>query len=149
KLGIDDSFDLIRIDLEYADRKMALYLIDGFAKDDIMFYLMDRLSKLEEEDIEPNPLEKLLKTHILYIELDKSDDLVDVITMILSGASALVVEGLDKVIIIDARTYPARTPAEPDLERVIRGSRDGYVETIIFNTALTRRRVRDPSLRME
>ena len=35
------------------------------------------------------------------------------------------------------------------MERVVRGSRDGFVETIVFNTALTRRRVRDPSLRME
>jgi stage V sporulation protein AF len=53
------------------------------------------------------------------------------------------------VIIIDARTYPVRGPEEPDLERVVRGPRDGFVETIIFNTALTRRRIRDRTLRME
>src|SRR5690606_38135005 len=47
------------------------------------------------------------------------------------------------------RTYPARNPEEPDVERVVRGSRDGFVETLTFNTALTRRRLRDPSLRME
>lgn len=58
-------------------------------------------------------------------------------------------DGIDEVILIDARTYPVRGPEEPDTERVVRGSRDGYVETIVFNTALTRRRVRDPSLRME
>ena len=149
KLGIDESFDLIRLDLEYAGRKMALFLVDGFAKDDILHYLMNRLSNLEAEDLEPDPLVQLLKKEIPYIEIGESDDLDSVITSILSGASVLIVEGIDKAIIIDARTYPARTPAEPDLERVVRGSRDGYVETIVFNTALTRRRVRDPSLRME
>src|SRR5690606_19738781 len=43
----------------------------------------------------------------------------------------------------------ARSPEEPDIERVVRGSRDGFVETIVFNTALIRRRVRDRSLCME
>lgn len=67
----------------------------------------------------------------------------------MSGPTALVIDGLDKVIVIDARTYPVRGPEEPDTERVVRGSRDGFVETIVFNTALTRRRVRDRTLRME
>ena len=71
------------------------------------------------------------------------------ISGVLSGPTALVIDGIDEVILIDARTYPVRGPQEPDMERVVRGSRDGFVETIVFNTALTRRRVRDPSLRME
>ena len=61
----------------------------------------------------------------------------------MSGPTALVVDGIDEVILIDARTYPVRGPEEPDTERVVRGSRDGFVETIVFNTALTRRRIRD------
>lgn len=69
--------------------------------------------------------------------------------MVLAGPTALVVDGIDKIIMIDARTYPARGPEEPDTERVVRGSRDGFVETLVFNTALTRRRVRDRTLRME
>jgi len=149
RLGVDDSFDVIKLDLEYAEREMALFLIDGFAKDDIMHLLMKFLAKLAPEDLEADTLTKLLKTYIPYIELDQVDDLNEAADLVLGGPSALVVEGIDKIIIIDARTYPSRSPAEPDLERVVRGSRDGYVETIIFNTALTRRRVRDRSLRME
>ena len=38
---------------------------------------------------------------------------------------------------------------EPEDERVLRGSRDGFVETLIFNTALIRRKIRDSHLRME
>src|SRR5690606_36098743 len=92
---------------------------------------------------------KLLKTYLPYIELDQVDDLNQAADTVLAGPTALLVEGINKIIIIDARTYPVRSPGEPDLERVVRGSRDGYVETIVFNTALTRRRVRDRSLRME
>ncbi|SES83691.1 stage V sporulation protein AF [Oceanobacillus limi] len=149
RLGIDDNFDLIHLDVEYAGKNMAMFFVDGFVKDDIMHLLMKLLAKLEPKDLEPDPLTKLIKRYLPYVELDMVDDLNQVTDLVLSGPTALLVEGIDKVIIIDARTYPVRSPGEPDLERVVRGSRDGYVETIVFNTALTRRRVRDRSLRME
>lgn len=149
ELGVGESFDSIHLPLNYADRDMGLFLIDGFAKDKILHYLMKLLADLEPEQLEPDPLLKLMRTYLPYIELSTEDDLDKTVFWVLSGASALVVDGIDKIIIIDARTYPVRSPQEPDLERVTRGPRDGYVETIVFNTALTRRRVRDPSLRME
>ncbi|WP_068671883.1 spore germination protein [Oceanobacillus sp. Castelsardo] len=149
RLAVDESFDLIRLDMEFAGRDMAFFMVDGFAKDDIMHLLMKFLAKLEPEHLDPDPLTKLMKKYIPYIEIDVVDDLNQASDTVLAGPTILIVDGIDKIIVIDARTYPVRSPAEPDLERVVRGSRDGYVETIVFNTALTRRRVRDRSLRME
>ncbi|MCY7993434.1 spore germination protein [Bacillus haynesii] len=149
KLGVDKSFDMIRLDVVYADRDMSLYLVDGFVKDDIMHHLLKNLSRLTPESLEDDPLEKLVKTYIPYIEIDTEDDLDKAAAQVLSGPAVLLADGVDHAIIIDARTYPARNPEEPDNERVVRGSRDGFVETIVFNTALTRRRIRDRSLRME
>lgn len=149
ELGVGKSFDVIQLDLQYAGRSMAMFLIDGFVKDDILHYLMKLLSQLEPDQLEPDPLEKLMQVHLPYVEIDTQKDLDTVIDLVLSGPTALVVEGIDKIIMIDARTYPVRGPQEPDLERVTRGARDGFVETIVFNTSLTRRRVRDKTLRME
>ncbi|GGM31568.1 spore germination protein [Paraliobacillus quinghaiensis] len=149
RLGVEKSFDVVQLDLNYAGMDMAMFLIDGFVKDDILHYVMRFLAELKPEQLEPEPLVKLLKTYIPYVELDTVDDLNVVTDTILAGPTALLIDGLDQVIMIDARTYPVRGLQEPDLERVVRGSRDGYVETIIFNTALTRRRIRDRSLRME
>ncbi|GGC91708.1 spore germination protein [Thalassobacillus devorans] len=148
-LGIEKSFDLIQLDVHYAERNMSLFMVDGFVKDEILNRLMEFLAELESEHLDPEPLENLLKRYIPYVELEQTDDLNDAGDKVLAGPTALVVEGLDVVLLIDARTYPVRGPEEPDLERVTRGSRDGFVETIVFNTALTRRRVRDRSLRME
>ena len=50
---------------------------------------------------------------------------------------------------MDVRTYPARGIDEPDTEKVTRGSRDGFVETMLFNTNLIRRRIRSPRLTFE
>ncbi|MFC0522613.1 spore germination protein [Pontibacillus salicampi] len=150
RMGVDKSFDIIQLDLEYAGRRMAMFMIDGFVKDEILHYLMELLSRLSPEQLEPDPFEKLLRTHLPYVELDYKEDLNEAADWVLAGPTALFVEGMnDKIITIDARTYPVRGPQEPDVERVVRGARDGFVETIIFNTALTRRRVRDRSLRME
>lgn len=148
-LGIGKSFDVIQLDLLYAERDMAVFFIDGFIKDDVFVQIMKLLSGLKAEEISDHPLEKLLRSYIPYVEIDTTDDLQKVADMVLAGPTALIVDGIDKAILIDARTYPARSPEEPDIERVVRGSRDGYVETLVFNTALTRRRIRDRTLRME
>lgn len=149
KLGVGKSFDVIQLDVKYADRDMSLYMIDGFVKDDILHYLMRFLAEQIRDSLEENTLEKLMKTYIPYVEIDTTDDLEKIVDYVLAGPTVLVVDGIEYAIVIDARTYPVRGPEEPDMERVVRGSRDGFVETIVFNTALTRRRVRDPSLRME
>lgn len=61
----------------------------------------------------------------------------------------MMIDGYDSFLTIDCRTYPARGVSEPEKDKVMRGSRDGFVETLIFNTALIRRRIRDPKLVME
>ncbi len=60
--------------------------------------------------------------------------------------TALLIEGFDKVILLDSRTYPQRDTGEPDNDKVLRGSHDGFVETMVLNTALIRRRIRDAAL---
>ena len=149
ELGIDKSFDVIQLDVEYAGRDMALFLVDGFVKDDILLYIMQLLAKLEPGALDGETLKKLVKTYIPYVEVETTDNLDKVADMVLAGPTALAVDGVAEIILIDARTYPVRGPQEPDTERVVRGSRDGFVETLVFNTALTRRRIRDRTLRME
>lgn len=146
---IDTSFDVIHHKLEYGERKFALFFIDGFAKDDMMLQIMKTLEKIEAKELEKDPIEHLVRTFIPYIEVETTEDLEEVIGQVLAGQSAFIVEGCAKAILIDARQYPARNPEEPDIERVVRGPRDGFVETLVFNTALIRRRIRDRSLCME
>lgn len=148
-LGVGKSFDVICRRLHYAGKDFALYFVDGLAKDDILLQIMKHLANLEHGDLAPRPIKKLLETHVSYLEVDSQKNVNALITSVLAGPLVLLVDGEEEAVVIDARTYPVRGPDEPDTERVVRGARDGFVETIIFNTALTRRRVRDPSLRME
>jgi stage V sporulation protein AF len=148
-LGVNESFDMICRRTEYGGKACAFYFVDGFAKDDILNRIMEQLARLSPRELRADAIEKLVNTEIAYIEVETTNELEKAVNAVLSGPTVLLVEGEATAIIIDARTYPARGPEEPDIERVVRGARDGFVETIIFNTALTRRHLRDPSLRME
>ncbi|MEH7113202.1 spore germination protein [Neobacillus niacini] len=146
ELRIGKSFDVIHRPLEYGGLKFGMFQIDGFATANILLLIMKEIEKRKPEDFADNPIDKLFKTFIPHIEVNTSDDLEEAIAQVLAGQTAVVVEGCEQVILIDAREYPIRSPQEPDIERVVRGPRDGFVETIVFNLALIRRRVRDRSL---
>ena len=81
-----------------------------------------------------------------YVEVDIEDDWDTLVQSLLSGMFLLLIDGYEKALVIDSRTYPSRGVAEPDVERVTKGSRDGFVETLLFNANLIRRRVRSEKL---
>ncbi|RKL68731.1 spore germination protein [Salipaludibacillus neizhouensis] len=149
ELAVDKSFDLILLELEFHGLRMAIFVVDAFAKDMSLTQIQRELSKLKAEDLTGDVVKTLVKSKIPYIELETETDLNEIVIQVLSGPAALVVDGSSEVILIDTREYPIRGPEEPDTEQVIRGARDGFVETVVFNTGLIRRRVRDKSLRNE
>ncbi|NLP16350.1 MAG: spore germination protein [Clostridiales bacterium] len=149
-LPIEKSFDVIGRELIIGQgTKAYLVFIDGFAKDDIMLWILQTLQSASVTDLSDNSIESLMNRKIGYIEVEKFSDIEQMRSMVLAGAVGLIVDGKDEGLIIDAREYPVRSPEEPELEKVSRGSRDGLVETVIFNTALIRRRLRDPGLIFE
>ncbi|QUI23548.1 spore germination protein [Vallitalea pronyensis] len=148
-LPIKKSFDIIGRGVTFGETKGYITFVDGFAKDDIMLWLLDQLQDLTDAEASIDGLQRFIDKHIGYIEVETFQDFDTLQLSVLSGAVALVLDGQKDGIIIDARTYPARGPEEPDLEKVTRGSRDGLVETVVFNTALIRRRVRDARLIFE
>lgn len=149
QLGIGKSYDIGLREFEIGGKKAAIIFVDGLIKDLPMVEIMQNFANLSREDIVPDTLHKLVAKYVTYVKALPTDKLEDVISKVLSGFFALVVDGMPEVILIEARQYPGRGPEEPDIERVVRGSRDGFTETILFNTALIRRRIRDPRLRTE
>ena len=147
-LPVNESFDLIRREMEIGGKASVFYYIDGFIKDEAMLKIMDSFLSVSEEDM-PEDAEGFIRKNVPYVEVDILEDFDQVIRNVLSGPAVLFINGYKECIAIDCRTYPARSVDEPDKDRSLRGSRDGFVETIVFNTALMRRRIRDPHLTME
>ncbi|MCI8554170.1 MAG: spore germination protein [Clostridiales bacterium] len=144
------SFDMVSRHVLIGGREAAFLFIDGFVKDEVMEKILEYVMKLTPDDMQGiRTAEDFSRRFVTYVESGEEERLEAVCTGVLSGTVALVVDGFERAIMIDARTYPARGMAEPDDDRVLRGSRDGFVETLVHNTALIRRRLRDPRLTME
>ena len=147
-LPVKESFDIIRRDIVIGGKASVFYYIDGFIKDEVMLKIMDSFLSVPEEYM-PEDAETFIQKQVPYVEVDIAEDFDDVIRNVLSGPACLFIDGYKECILLDCRTYPARSVDEPDKDKSLRGSRDGFVETIVFNTALMRRRIRDPHLIME
>ena len=147
-LPIRESFDLIQRDIQIGGRMASFYFIDGFMKDEVMLKIMDSLLKVKEEEM-PADATQFSRLCVPYVEVDVLGDFDQVLKNLLSGVTCLFIDGYEACIAIDCRTYPMRSVEEPDKDKSLRGSRDGFVETVVFNTAMLRRRIRDPELVME
>ncbi len=146
-LRVDESFDLIKKRLVFGDGEATFYYIDGFIKDTVMQKLMMHFLSLKKL---PPSAKDFIDRSLPYVETSESADMDLLVQMALSGACVMLGSTFGSYgIVIDARTYPARETAEPEGDRVIHGARDGFVETLVFNTALIRRRIRDTALTMK
>lgn len=147
-IGIKNSYDIVSREITIGGRNACMYLIDGFCKDEMMQKFLQFLMELKAEDM-PKDISGMTQQFMPYVEVDVQSDFDQVIYFILSGTFALFIEGFDQCILIDARTYPARGVEEPEKDKALRGSKDGFVETVVCNTALIRRRIRSTELCME
>lgn len=148
RLDCEHNFDIVYRTLIIGGKQACMFFIDGFIKDDIVTKIMEHFYLLDDPKL-------LASAHtfshhcVPYCEVGLNDDVESLLTNILSGMLILFVEGFDKAVEIDARTYPQRSTSEPDKDKTFRGSRDGFVETLVLNTALIRRRIRYPGLCVE
>lgn len=147
KLRVDESFDISKRELVLGGRKSVLYFIDGCVKDDIIERLLEFLmNERRFSDSEMNNPASFINAHFPYIEVKESDDIDTLVDSVLKGEVVILIDGLSSGVYINVRSFPGRSVDEPENERVIRGARDGFVETLLRNTAIIRKRIRDPAL---
>lgn len=149
-LPIGKSSDLLFRDFNFGGHSAMLYYLDGFLNDVVMERMVSRLMTITHREMQGTAdMQDFIRRFITYTEVDIYTDTDDVITQLLAGKSVFLIDGFTGALVLDLRDYPARNTQEPEKERVMRGSRDGFVETVIWNTALIRRRIRDPKLIVE
>lgn len=147
-LRISENFDILKRELEIAGKSVVMYYIDGFVTAGLMQKLLLYLVTVKDMgDGSCEAASDFAKKSLPSVEVNVTNSIDDLLLAVMSGCSAFFCEGFgENAIIIDVRTYPARSAEEPENDRVMRGSRDGFVETLLFNTAMLRRRIRDPGL---
>jgi len=170
-LGYGRSYDVILRRLRVAGVEVAAFVVNGFFDGLLNVEIMRQIALVpptgpsawgELGAREPGEapteapehprldlLRSLLQDRLSYVQVSVVHSFDDAIKAVLSGPLILLVDGEAGAILIDTRSFPDRSPSAPDIEQVMFGPQDGFVENIIYNTALIRRRVRDPGLRFE
>ena len=149
-LGVGRSCDMVSRDYLIGGRRARLWVVDGFGSDSILERMGAFWLTLKPENVMSlTEMQDFLDRYITFSESNVTFDISDAVTSVFLGKSLLAVEGLAGVALMDAKGYPSRSVHEPPDGKVLRGSHDGFVEAVVPNMALLRRRIRDPHLTME
>ena len=145
-LQIPDNFDVLTRELVVGNRRIMCYYLNGFIQSAVVENLFQFLLQVSKD---MDTLEQWQAHCISYADSKIQEDIDTIVTLVLSGMMGMVIEGFDKALVLDVRIYPQRPPTEPDDDRVLRGSHMGFVETMVTNIVMIRRRIRDPKLKVE
>ena len=146
-LPLADSFDLMSRHLKLGQTRAFFLGVNGFCKTEVLQRIFSDLQDpLYMRDDRVEDIADYVESRLGYAQVSLTDSWETTFRSVLSGPAALFIDGFAQAVLIDVRTYPTRSISEPDLERVTKGSRDGFVETLLFNANLIRRRVRSPWL---
>lgn len=168
--NLDENMDKIKLILKDCDDvvykefrvgkeqklRFALIFTDGlvdkpFINESVMVDLMLRAREVPPDTPEfKEELYKLVRFGVVPSpELKDIKNIDDAVLAILTGDTVLLMDGIETLIIIGTKGWPARSVSEPKTEAVIRGPREGFTETFRFNTALVRRFIRDPKFKLK
>ena len=147
-LGVGKCFDMTARDLLIAGRRARLWVVNGYAQEDVLERIIaawQSLPSLKDITGPEDFCARCVSASDAAVEHSQEKAVMGVF----AGKTLLVVDGWPGGILMDVKKFPTRSIEEPDTSRVLRGSHDGFVENLMQNAALLRRRVRDSRLRLE
>ena len=146
-LGVGRSFDMIGRTLRIGGRA-RLWVVNGYADDTVLERAISAWLPIPSlEDV--GTLQAFADRYVSVCDAAVETDRLKAVTAVFAGKTLLVIDGFSGGVVLDAKQFPLRSVEEPDTSKVLRGSHDGFVESIMENAALLRRRIRDPALTLE
>ena len=147
QLPVGESFDIVERKLSIGGRDGRMYFLDGLSDSQKGQLLLDFLMGISERQMNKiQSADQFIQSLFPYITTKTESDVDMAAKQMYSGLAAIILDGLDKIIIADIRRYPLRSIEEPEKEKTLRGAKDGFNESIMSNIGLIRRRIRDNRL---
>ena len=144
-LHSDENFDILHRQLVIGGKKASLFAVDGFLTGSVSEKVLEFFYSIQEEDM-PQSYNDFEAKFAPFVDIMTIQDQPKFVQLLLAGMTCMLIDGYQQIIAFDFREYPSRSVAEPDKDKVLRGSRDGFIEALVPNAALVRRRIRDTNL---
>ena len=148
QLGVGRSFDMVGRSLVIGGRRAKLWVVNGYAQDAMLERILSAWMPLTSLEGVAD-LQSFVERCVSVCDAAVETDWDKAVTAVFSGKTLLVLEGYHGGVLLEAKEFPLRSVEEPDTSKVLRGSHDGFVENIMKNAALLRRRIRTPQLTLE
>jgi len=146
KIGFNESYDVGLREINIFKRKINIYFLTGLVDNLQVIEIVKGIIDIPKEiDVDF----EIIKEYLAHHNANEINTFSEIIINILNGLVVIIVEDSDTYLAIDVRSYPTRSISEPDMEKVIRGSHDGFNENFHMNIQLVRRRIKDSRLRNE
>lgn len=146
KIGVGKTFDTSFREYKIYNKQVYLYFLSGLVDNLEIIGVNEKLLKLPAYEENENYYEQI-KNNIAHESISIIDNFEEIYNYILNGFIVFIIEGINEAIAVETRSYPNRSISEPDTEKVVRGSHDGFTENFSVNVALIRRRIKDGRLR--
>ncbi len=131
----------------------ALVRLDGLVDSKTVEEILQSLmldSRLVGEPERGAAIEEVAMERLLTVtEVRQASDINAMFTALSIGDAVLLFDGVAQALLCDAKGFQTRSIVEPDAEKVLRGPREGFIESLRTNTSLIRRRIRIPHLWIE
>lgn len=149
--------DMIFREFSIGDKKIKGFLmcLDGMVdkmviNDNIIEPIIIETRKLNGSALNKKQVyESLWDYFITTADIKEKTKIGDIIDSVLDGDTALVIDGVEKSIIISTRGWQGRSISEPTSEATVRGPKEAFVETLRINTSMLRRRIKNPNFIIE
>ena len=100
--------------------------------------------------IPPEQIREFVKNNSLGIaSAGKLSTMQEVFAALLAGNAVFFLDGFDQAMKISSSGYPGMGVSETETEKVLRGSKDGFSDSVKINSALVRKRLRDTRMKVE
>ncbi len=134
--------------IRYIHQNMAVFFFDGMVNNVVIAEnVVEPLVKLDTQ--------KMVNAEIIskyIVEANDSkitDNMTDILNAFLYGDSLILVDGDDRGVLVNTKGFVIRGTAEPESEKVLSGSREGFIEAFMINLSFVRRRLRTPDLKFK
>lgn len=147
QLPLGEALDLVERPVSIGGRPGRLYFIDGLTNSEMQQLLFSFLMAVPREKMEKiRSADQFMAELFPFINSSAETDIDKAVKFLYSGLTPIILDGFDKIIIADTRSYPQRGVEEPEKEKTLRGAKDGFTENFMSNLGLIRRRIRDNRL---
>ena len=147
-LGDGRCFDMTSRLLRIGTRQAKLWVVNGYADDAVLERMIAVWLKVPDWN-GMDTLQDFLERYVSIADVKTEMDQRKMATAVFAGKTLLMIDGFGGGILLDAKQFPLRAISEPDASKVLRGSHDGFGESLMQNAALLRRRIRYPGLTLE